>query len=134
MSDESLETVRDAYRALADGGLDRFLEHWSDDLDHRSIEGAPDDRGPIHGSDGMRAYVQDWVDTFDEFRIQPIELIDVGGGVVVAVLRYGGRAKLSGIETDETFAVVFAIRDRKIVRGREYRTRQQALEAAGLSE
>jgi ketosteroid isomerase-like protein len=54
--------------------------------------------------------------------------------VVVAVLRYGGRAKLSGIETDETFGVVFTIRDGKIARGREYATRDQALEAAGLSE
>ena len=49
-------------------------------------------------------------------------------------MRYCGRAKLSGIETDETFGVVFTIRDGKIARGREYRTREEALEAAGLSE
>jgi ketosteroid isomerase-like protein len=54
--------------------------------------------------------------------------------VVVGVLRYGGRAKLSGVETDETLGVVFTIRDGKIARGREYSTRDQALEAAGLSE
>jgi ketosteroid isomerase-like protein len=82
----------------------------------------------------MRAYVQDWMDTFDGFWIEPVELIDVGGGVVVAVLRYGGRAKLSGIEPNETFAAVLTIRDRKIVRGREYATRDEALEAAGLLE
>jgi ketosteroid isomerase-like protein len=134
MSDESLEIVEDAYRALAEEGLDRFLEHWTEDLDHRSIQGAPDDRGPIHGREEMRAYVQDWVDTFDEFKIEPVELIDAGNELVVAVLRYGGRAKLSGIEADETFGVVFTIRDRKIVRGREYRTRDQALEATGLRE
>ena len=63
-----------------------------------------------------------------------VELIDVGGGVVVAVLRYGGRAKLSGIEPNETFAAVLTIRDQQIVRGREYATRDEALEAAGLSE
>jgi ketosteroid isomerase-like protein len=134
MSQESIAAVKDAYRAFASGGLDRFLEHWTDDLDHRSIEGAPDDRGPIHGKDAMRTYVQDWIDTFDEFSIEPVELIDADGDVVVAVLRYGGRAKLSGIEADETFGVVFTISDRKIARGREYRTRDQALEAAGLPE
>ena len=134
MSRESIAAVEEAYQALASGGLDRFLEHWTDDLDHRSIEGAPDDRGPIHSKDAMRAYVQDWIDTFDEFKIEPVELIDVNGDVVVAVLRYGGRAKLSGVETDETFGVVFTIRDGRIARGREYRTRDQALEAAGLSE
>jgi ketosteroid isomerase-like protein len=134
MSRADLTAVEDAYEALASGGLDGFLEHWTDDLDHRSIEGALDDRGPIHGKDAMRAYVQDWIDTFDEFRIEPVELIDGHGDVLVAVLRYGGRAKLSGVETDETFGVVFTLRDGKIARGREYRTRAQALEAAALAE
>jgi ketosteroid isomerase-like protein len=134
MSQEDVAAVEDAYRALASEGLDRFLEHWSDDLDHRSIIGAPDDRGPIHGRDAMRAYVQDWMDTFDGFWIRPVELIDAGGGVVVALVRYGGRAKLSGIEPDETFGVLFTIRDRKIARGREYATRDEALEAAGLRD
>jgi len=134
MSREDVAAVEAAYEALACGGLDRFIEHWSDDLDHRSIEGAPDDRGPIHGKEAMRAYVQDWIDTFDQFRIEPVELIDADGDMVVAVLRYGGRAKLSGIETDEALGVVFTIRDGKIARGREYRTRGQALEAAGLRE
>ncbi len=134
MSRENVEVVRVAYEAFAREGLDWFLGHWTDDLDHRSIEGAPDDRGPIHGKDAMRAYVQDWIDTFDEFNIEPVELIDADGSVVVAVVRYGGRAKLSGIETDEMFGAVFTIRDRKIAVGREYRTREQALKAAGLRE
>jgi ketosteroid isomerase-like protein len=119
---------------LASNGLDGFLECWTGDLDHRSIDGAPDDRGPIHGKHAMRTYVEDWIETFDEFSIEPVELIDADDNVVVAVLRYGGRAKLSGIATDETFGVVFTIRHGKIARGREYATRQEALEAAGLSE
>jgi|ERR1043166_5222530 ketosteroid isomerase-like protein len=134
MPDDDVAVVEAAYETFARGGLDRFLEHWTDDLDHRSIEGAPDDRGPIQGKDEMRAYVQDWIDTFDGFRIEPVELIDAGEDTVVAVVRFGGRAKLSGIETDQTMGVVFTIRGGKIARGREYATRDQALQAAGLSE
>lgn len=130
----NVAAVEAAYEAFARGGLERFLEHWTDDLDHRSIEGAPDDRGPIHGRLAMRAYVQDWIDVFDNFRIEPVELIDVGENTVVAVLRFGGHAKLSGVETDQTFGIVFSIRDGRIARGREYPTRDEALEAAGLSE
>ena len=55
-----------------------------------------------------------------------------GGDAVVGVLRSRGRAKLSGVETDSTFGVVFSLRDGKIARGREYATRAEALEAAGL--
>jgi len=134
MSRDDIAAVEDAYRALATGGLDRFIEHWTDDLDHRSIEGAPDDRGPIQGRAAMRAYVQEWMDLFDDFRIEPVELIDAGDGEVVAVLRFGGGAKLSGVETDQTMGAVFEIRDGQIARGREYSTRARALEAAGVTE
>jgi ketosteroid isomerase-like protein len=134
MSRENVDAVAAAYQSLARGGLDRFIEHWTDDLDHRSIEGAPDDRGPIHGKAAMRAYVQDWIDLFDGFKIEPVELIDAGEDEVVAVLRFGGGARLSGVETAQTMGAVFEIRDGKIARGREYSTREQALEAAGLSE
>jgi ketosteroid isomerase-like protein len=134
MSQEDVALVADAYGALATGGLDRFLEHWTDDLDHRSIAGAPDDRGPILGKAAMRAFIQEWMDMFDDYRIEPVELIDAGEGQIVAVLRFGGGAKLSGVETDQTMGVVFRIRDGKIARGREYSTREQALEAAGLGE
>jgi ketosteroid isomerase-like protein len=134
MSQENITAVKDAYRAFADEGLDRFLEHWTDDLDHRSIEGAPDDRGPIHGKNAMRDYLQDWIDTFDDYKVEPVELIDAREDLVVAVLRFGGRAKRSGVETAQTMAAVFEIRDGKIARGREYAIREQALQAAGLGE
>jgi ketosteroid isomerase-like protein len=134
MSQENAAVVEATYEGLARGGLDQFLEYWADDLDHRSIKGAPDDRGPIRGKAAMRAYVQDWIDLFDNFEIEPVELIDAGAATVVGVLRFGGRAKLSGVETDQTMAVVFTIRKGKIARGREYATRDEALEAAGPSE
>ena len=82
----------------------------------------------------MGVFIRDWIDTFDEFSIEPIELIDAGRETVVAVLRYGGQARLSGLEVHETFGAVFTVREGKIARGAEYKTRAQALEAAGLSE
>jgi hypothetical protein len=48
--------------------------------------------------------------------------------------RFGGRARLSGVEADSPNWTLFTIRDRKIASGHEYATREQALEAAGLSE
>ena len=134
MSHENAAAVEAAYTSFAQGGLDRFIEHWTDDLDHRSIEGAPDDRGPILGKAALRAYIQDWIDTFHEFRIEPVELIELDDDRVVAVMRFGGRAKLSGVETDSTLGVVFTIRHGMNARGREYATREEALEAAGLRE
>jgi ketosteroid isomerase-like protein len=134
MSQENVQFVIEAFTAYNRGDLDALSEYFADDVDHRAVEGAIDDHGPIHGKDAMRAYLQDWLEMFDDLHVEPVEMIDAGEDQVVAVLRFGGRAKLSGVEADLTFAAVYTIRDGKIVRGREYVTRDEALEAAGLPE
>ena len=134
MSEENIALLREAFEAMNRDGLDAWIAYLADDVDHRAIVGAPDDRGPIHGKDEVKDYLQEWFDMFDDFKVEPVELIDAGGDNVVAVLRFGGRAKLSGVETDQAFAIVYTIRDGKIARGREYATRDQALDAAGLRE
>src|SRR5215203_2305349 len=131
--EKNVEVVKAALDAWP-RGLDALAEYWTDDIDHRAIEGALDDRGPMHGKEEVRDYLQDWLDMFDDFKVEPVELIDAGDDQVVGVLRVSGRAKLSRVETDLTYAVVYTIRDRKVARGREYATRKEALEAAGLSE
>jgi ketosteroid isomerase-like protein len=136
MSQENVEIVQrawDAFGGDVEVALDSWIAaYWADDIDYRAAEGALDDRGPIHGKVAMRAYVQDWIDTFDQFTVEPMELIDAGEGQVVGVLRNSGRAKLSGVETDLTFAALYTVRDGKVERGREYWTRDEALGAAGL--
>ena len=134
MSQENVEIVRRYYEAYAQGGLDRLMDFWSDDLDHRATTEGIDDPGPVRGKRAMRQHIGDWIDTFDEFWFEAVELIDAGEDRVVAVERFGGRAKLSGVETDQTSGVVLTIRDGKIARCREYSTRAEALEAAGLRE
>jgi ketosteroid isomerase-like protein len=134
MSRENVEIVRNMATAFNRGDLDAWSEGLADDIDHRAVEGALDDHGPIHGKAEMRAYVQDWLDTFDNMKVEPLEVIDAGQDQVIAVLRSSGRAKLSGVETDITFAALYTIRDGKTARGREYLTKEQALEAAGLRQ
>jgi ketosteroid isomerase-like protein len=61
-------------------------------------------------------------------------LIEAAEDKIIAVVRISGRAKLSGVETDLTYAELHTLRDGKIARGRHYWTRDEALEAAGLRE
>jgi ketosteroid isomerase-like protein len=133
MSQQNVEELRDSWRAFAERGLEAAAEFWHPDISWRPIEGAPDDVGEIHGTDAGRRYVQDWLDTFANVTIVAEELIDVGDDRVVAVQHMTGRARLSGVETELRYAVVYTLRDGKIVCGREYRDRAQALEAVGLA-
>ena len=136
MSQENVEIVRRAFEAFAQGGLDAMGDFWADDIDHRAAEGAIDDRGPIHGKDALRAYLQEWLDMFDDPKLEPVELIDAGEDQVVALVRGSGRPKGASAETELTlsYAILYTIRDGKIARGREYWTKEQAREAAGLRE
>jgi uncharacterized protein len=133
MSEENVEIVRRSFAAYDSGGLDALAEFWRPDIEWRAVEGYLDDVGLIRGPDELRQYYRQWEETFDAARTEIEELIE-GGDQVVAVLRGVGRMKNSDAEIDVRYAVVISIRDGKIAGGREYATREQALEAAGLSE
>ena len=134
MSQENVEVVRRALQAFADGGVDAMAEFWDPDITWRPAEGAIDDIGEMHGPVAVRRYIQDWIDTFDDSSVVVEELRDVGDDRVLAIQRVKGRAKLSDIEIDIRYAAVSTVRDGKIVRGQEYLSVDEALEAVGLSE
>jgi ketosteroid isomerase-like protein len=134
MSEENVEIVRRSWQAFVDGGLDALTEHLDPEINWRAIEGAPDDVGEMHGKNAVRRYLQDWLDTFEGITSVPTELIDAGDDLVVAALHVTGRARLSGIETELRYAVVYTVRNGRIVRGREYADRDEALKAVGLAE
>ena len=125
MSQENVNVVRGWLRALTAGDLDAMAEFWDPNITWRPIEGI----GEMEGREAMRRYAREWVDMFDEITNVPEELLEIGDDCVVAVQRATGRAKASGIETEARYAVVYTLRDGKIVRGREYIDREQALEA-----
>ena len=121
--------------AIAGDPVDFWYENMcAEDIDHRAVEGAPDDHGPIIGRDAMRDYVADWYEMFPDLRVTFEDITDAGPGRVITVLHSAGTARASGVPTELRFALVCTIRDGKIVRGREYWTMDEALKAVGLEE
>ena len=134
MSQENVEVVRTAFQAFADRGLDAMAEFWDPDIDWRAAEGAIDDVGEMHGQVAVRRYMEDWIDTFDDYSVVVEELRDVGDDRVLSIQRVKGRAKLSGAETVLRYAVVSTVRDGKVVRAREYLSVEEALQALGMRD
>jgi ketosteroid isomerase-like protein len=81
----------------------------------------------------MRRYYRQWEESFDGVSTEIEELI-VSGDEVVAAVRAAGRMMGSDAEVEIHYAIVLSFRDGKIIKGREYFSREEALEAAGLSE
>jgi ketosteroid isomerase-like protein len=131
MPQKNVELVRRSIEEL-DPTFARVVALWDPEIDWRAIEGAPDDIGVFKGHEAMRRYYEQWFATFDDLSAQPEELIDVPDDRVIAVLHVTGQMKGSHAAVDMRLAIVYTVRDGLIVRGREYATREQALEAAGL--
>jgi len=91
------------------------------------------DRGPHRGREELLAHLRSSMATLDAFRTEPEEIIDAGENVVVAQ-RSHGVLKGSNTEVDQRFAIVWEIRDGKVVSHKQYRHLAQALKAVGLEE
>jgi ketosteroid isomerase-like protein len=102
-----------------------------EDIDYRAIEGAPDDVGVMRGRDALVRYLADWDEMFEGFTVQLEEIETLSPEDVVVVGRVSGRARVSGVQTEQRLSILYTVRGGLIVRGREYRTKEEALAAAG---
>jgi ketosteroid isomerase-like protein len=134
MSQENVEVVRRQFEAFEQGDLDAVAEFWHPEIDWRAVEGGVDDVGIIRGRDGLRRYYEDWIEVFDELHAEVEAVIFEAEDRVAVVVHNSGRGRSSGVRTEGRYYVVCKVRDGQIVSGREYETREEALEAAGLRE
>jgi ketosteroid isomerase-like protein len=94
-----------------------------------AIEGAPD-AGTYRGYEGVRAYMQDWLDDFD-FEWWRLEESTEVGDRLVCLQRARGTGKGSGVTSDISYACVYTFgEDERIVELNEYATQDEARAAA----
>jgi ketosteroid isomerase-like protein len=138
MSRENVDFVRRCYDAingmLARRAIDRALIEsvWAHDCVLRPAGILPES-AEAHGHDGIQRFLENQMEAFDALKAETEEFIDAGDRVVVPI-RFGGKARYTGM--DVTFAVVHVVtvRDGKVARTDMYRERSEALRAVGLRE
>ena len=83
---------------------------------------------------GMRRMLADTPEVWEEFRMEPDEVVGAGDRVV-AIGRWVGRGAGSGVMVEQPVADVFTLHDGRVVRTEiGFTDRAEALEAAGLSD
>jgi ketosteroid isomerase-like protein len=85
------------------------------------------------GTDGVRRFLQEWTEPFDEWNIE-VESVHDAGERVVTIVCQRGRSKVSGVAVEMLFAQVWTIRDGKETRMQMYADPAEALKAVGLAE
>ena len=128
MSQENVEIVKRAFEFFSRGELP--FEVCDPEIRIDNIPESPIP-GPYHGHEGLRRWWEDITDGIQGLRIELDEVIDLGDDRVLAMVRtFGGEL----IEQLPTWAVLHWVRNGLVVRTAGYLRKEQALEAAGLSE
>lgn len=135
MSQETVDFLRAGYedfnRAVKSGDLRPWIEKFFDpEVEWRLAEDQPD-AGPFRGHEGVKRLFDGWLEAWEDWALEPEDFIEARDAWVV-LDRIHGRGKGSGVNVDVPYAHVFRLRGGKVVEVRDYSTKEEALEAAGL--
>src|SRR5688572_9474474 len=133
MSRENVEVVRRFSRIFEGGDREEWRKYFDPDVVWDTSASEMPAAGVYHGHGGVERWFGDWLETWADYEIANREYIDAGDAVVV-VFRQSGTGRGSGVRTERDFFIVYDLRESKVVRFRLYESREEALEAAGLSE
>jgi ketosteroid isomerase-like protein len=132
MSQENIEIIRRAYEAANRGdfaGADAYVHP---DVEFHTYAQSPE-AGVYRGKEAVRKYNENLFGQFESIRFDVEEIIDAGDRVVVLSTQHavpkGGQQEMS-----VRVAEVWTIRDGLLAERRSYSTREEAFEAAGLSD
>jgi ketosteroid isomerase-like protein len=129
----TLDLVRSIYAAWERGDFS------STDWAHPEIEYVKADGPDPGGSTGvaaMAAATRSWMSVWREWRVEGEEYRDLDGERVLALVRYSGRGKTSGMEIAQvrtTGATLFHVSGGKVTRLVFYLDRERALADLGLT-
>jgi ketosteroid isomerase-like protein len=129
MEDGRAELIRKAIDAFNSGEIDRMLEYCDPEVEIAD----PERTGTTwRGRDGYRAFIKEWIENFDEYRVE-IEEIEQNGDRFFVRLTQRGRGAGSGIEFALPIHYAVTVRNDKMLRMDIATDPDDARRAAGLA-
>jgi ketosteroid isomerase-like protein len=125
------EVIRRGYEAISRGDVAAAKTLLHPDCELLTLFGGVAGR-TYRGHEGIDAWFADMQESWEEVEQTPERFIEVDGERTIAVVRFRGRGRGSGIEIDQRLAGVFTIRGGKGIRVETYASLDEALEAAGV--
>ncbi len=132
MSQENVEIVRGAYKAMSRDDWDAVLEAADPDFELVPPDQSPRS-APVRGAEEVRAWYTDQRETVGDLSVEVEELIEAGG-FIVALIRLRIRPHGADADFELRIAHLWTLRDGKLTRCEVFPERENALEAAGLSQ
>ena len=114
MPDANVEALQRGYEALNRGDLSAVLELLDPDIEWHEPAPSPD-AGTHRGRDSFERFFRGWLDSFEDFQVEP-EKVVARGGKLIAVVNQSGRGRASGVRVDTRLAHVWTVRDGRAIR------------------
>jgi ketosteroid isomerase-like protein len=130
LSNENLETVRRLAAAFNDRDVDRFVAELDPEVEFHSLRAQLEGR-PYVGHEGARRMFADFDEDWAYLRIEVGDLRDTEEAVV-AMGRLRSRGRASRLDLEVPVAFIWRLREGKVVYGKIFSERADALRAAGL--
>ena len=123
----NVETLRRGYEALNRGELSEVRALLHPDLVWQEDPASPE-AGAHQGSASFERFLRSSLESFDDFRIEPEEIIE-DGDRLIALVHQSGKGRTSGVGVEVRIAHVWTVEDGRAVRWRSYPSRERALES-----
>ena len=133
MSQENVQFVRRWWAGFNESGLPSF--ELCDERIELIIPKEWPFTGHYHRHSGVRQWADEVFDAVVGHRVEIERILETGDGeTVVMFLRSHGHWKHMDLDFEQSWAAVWRIRAGKLAYGHGYLSKEEALEAAGLSE
>ena len=131
MSEENLDMIRSVYEPFNRGDWEAVFSNAHPDFDLTTQRGPT--AGTYRGQRAVERAVEDMRAPYEVWAMEPEEFFD-GGDHVVVFVRLRSRPKGANVDMEIRFGHLWTIRDGLIRSLKTFAVREEALEAAGLSE
>jgi ketosteroid isomerase-like protein len=128
-----VRSLRQVYAAVNRRDFDLLLVALDPGIELHRVEVFLDVSGTFHGHDGYMEVWRRGLESFEDMRLDPEELLDLGDRWLVTV-RYSGHGTGSGVAFSQQLFSLITTRRGLVVRQDDFRDRAEALEAVGVSE
>ena len=129
MTHANVDALRRGYEALNRGDLSVVLELLDEDLEWHEPDPSPE-AGTHHGRDSFERFFRGWIESFEEFRIEPEHVVE-RDQELIAVVRQTGRGRSSGVQIAARLAHVWTVLDGRAIRWESVADPDQALSRRG---
>lgn len=125
MTEANVATLRRGYDALNRGDVSEVMALIDDEITWDPGELTPDSASATGGRAGFESLIRSWIEAFEDFRIEPVDVLE-HPPFLVAVVRQSGRGRASGLDIAIEIAHVWTVDDGRAVRFESYRSADAA--------